>query len=69
MTVRVGQGSTHELLVVLALAASGLLLATLVAFTPWYGLAAGASKVEVVEMHSPVGSSGNETGMTVAGDG
>ncbi|MEN3614369.1 hypothetical protein [Plantactinospora sp. ZYX-F-223] len=70
MTVRVGQGSTREILVVLALAVSGLLLATLVAFTPWYGFAAGAPEVEVVEMHSTVGTSpGDEIGMTVAGNG
>ncbi|GAA3757582.1 hypothetical protein GCM10022225_48550 [Plantactinospora mayteni] len=70
MTVRVGQGSAREILVVLALAVSGLLLATLVAFTPWYGFAAGARNVEVVEMHAPVGTSpGDEMGLTVAGDG
>ncbi|GIG85859.1 hypothetical protein [Plantactinospora endophytica] len=69
MTVRVGQGSTREILVVLAVAVSGLLLATLVAFTPWYGSAAGAPEVEVVEMHSPAGTTGGGIGLTVAGDG
>ncbi|GAB3969714.1 hypothetical protein V1634_21500 [Plantactinospora veratri] len=68
MTVRVGQGSTREILVVLLLAVTGLLLATVVVFTPWYGLAAGAPEVEVVEMHSPA-TSGDAIEMTVAGDG
>ncbi|MFY1690009.1 hypothetical protein [Plantactinospora sp. WMMB782] len=68
MTVRVEQGSTREILVVLAVAVSGLLLATLVAFSPWYGVAAGATKVEVVEVHSP-GSTGGGIGITVAGNG
>ncbi|MEO3743731.1 hypothetical protein [Plantactinospora sp. B5E13] len=56
MTVSVGAGSVREILVVLALALCGLLLATLVAFTPWYGMAAGNSaEAEVVEVHSPAG--------------
>ncbi|MBF9133319.1 hypothetical protein I0C86_30795 [Plantactinospora sp. S1510] len=53
MTVGVGRGSAREILVVLALAVTGLLLAVLAAFTPWYGVAAGSPEVEVVEMHSP----------------
>lgn len=68
MTVSVGQGSAREILVVLALAVSGLLLAILAAFTPWYGPAAGAAEVEVVEMHSPPGTMADGAGLMVAGE-
>ncbi|MBE1487110.1 hypothetical protein [Plantactinospora soyae] len=69
MTVGIGRGSMREILVVLALAVGGLLLAMLAAFTPWYGVAAGSPEVEVVEMHSPpwVITDGGE--LTAAGEG
>ncbi|MFY1675326.1 hypothetical protein ACN27G_36245 [Plantactinospora sp. WMMB334] len=69
MTVRVGQGAMREILVVLALAVGGLILATLAAFTPWYGFAAGVPEVEVIEMHAPTETGSGDIGMTVAGDG
>jgi|GEM_PF-1272892 hypothetical protein len=53
MTVSVGAGSMREILVVLALAAAGLLLATAAAFAPWYGIAAGSPRPEVVEVYAP----------------
>lgn len=37
MAVDAGPGAVREILVVLALAVAGLLLALLAAFAPWYG--------------------------------
>jgi hypothetical protein len=69
MTVGVVRGSMREILVVLGLAVGGLLLATLAAFTPWYGVAAGSGEVEVVQLHSPPGSAVGDGGVTAAGEG
>jgi hypothetical protein len=69
MTVGVDQGSAREILVVLALAVTGLLLAVLAAFTPWYGTAAGSPDVEVVEMHSPPWAITDGGELTAVGEG
>jgi hypothetical protein len=52
MDLHVGGGS-QEMLVVLALAAVGLMLAALAAFTPWYGPVADQHRPTVVELQSP----------------
>jgi hypothetical protein len=48
-----GTGALREILVVLALALVGLLLAVVAAFAPWYATPADAGGGAVVEMHSP----------------
>jgi hypothetical protein len=48
-----GAGAVREILVVLALAMVGLLLAVIAAFAPWYADSADAGDTAVVEMHSP----------------
>jgi hypothetical protein len=48
-----GAGALREILVVLALAFVGLLLAVLAAFAPWYVAPADAGGGAVVQMHSP----------------
>lgn len=53
MAVDVGSTALRELLMVLALAAVGVVLALLAVFTPWYGAASDAEGVNVVELHSP----------------
>jgi hypothetical protein len=45
--------AVREILVVLALAVAGLLLALLAAFTPWYGGSAEPGRTQVVEIHEP----------------
>jgi hypothetical protein len=52
MDLHVGGGG-QEMLVVLALAAAGLMLAALAAFTPWYGPVADQHRPAVVELQSP----------------
>jgi len=55
MAAGVGPGDgVREILMVLAVALAGLLLAGLVAFTPWYA----AGVLSVVEMHGPAGGVG-----------
>lgn len=49
----VGAGALREILVVLALGLTGLLLALLAAFTPWYGSHTAPEQPEIVEMHAP----------------
>ena len=66
MAVDVGPGAAREILVVLALAIAGLVLAMLAAFTPWYGVSAESRRVEVVEMHAPPGVA-DGSGVTAAG--
>ncbi|WP_148086410.1 hypothetical protein [Micromonospora sp. HM5-17] len=66
MTAGAGAGSVREILVVLALAVAGLLLAMAAAFTPWYGTAAGSTELEVVEMYAPPPAIG---GVAAASDG
>ncbi|HEY3010016.1 MAG TPA: hypothetical protein VGJ63_18390 [Micromonosporaceae bacterium] len=50
MDVDVG---AREFLRVVGLAAIGLLLAGLAAFTPWYGPAASGAGTQVVELRTP----------------
>ena len=45
--------AVRELLVVLALALVGLLLALIAAFAPWYDRSASTDPPVVVEMHAP----------------
>ena len=47
-------GAVRELLVVVALAGAGLLLALLAAFGPWHPGAGDAAPAVVVELHSPI---------------
>lgn len=53
MDADVGARGRHEVLMVVALAAAGLLLAGLAAFTPWYASATGGVQPHVVELHAP----------------
>jgi hypothetical protein len=53
MDLHIGAGAGQEILVVLALAAAGLMLAALAAFTPWYGPVADQHRPAVVELQSP----------------
>ncbi|MEJ3743877.1 hypothetical protein WEI85_11360 [Actinomycetes bacterium KLBMP 9797] len=50
----VGAGAVREILVVLALALAGLLLAVAAAFGPWYATLDEPAGAAVVEMHAPV---------------
>lgn len=50
-----GAGAIREILVVLALALAGLVLALAAAFGPWYGGLEQPGGPAVVEMHAPVG--------------
>jgi hypothetical protein len=52
MHVHIGCGG-QEILVVVALAAAGLMLAALAAFTPWYGPAIDPQRVGVVQVQPP----------------
>lgn len=59
-------GAVREILVVLALAIVGLLLAVAAAFTPWYAALDEPGGAAVVEMHAP---SIPETGAGAAAGG
>nr|MDT0661715.1 hypothetical protein [Micromonospora sp. DSM 115978] len=54
MLVGAAPGTARELLVVLALAAAGLLLALVAVFAPWYDGTAVPSRPTVLEMRAPV---------------
>ncbi|MDG4833205.1 hypothetical protein O7627_28445 [Solwaraspora sp. WMMD1047] len=54
MVVRAAPGTARELLVVLALAATGLLLALIAVFAPWYDGTAEPRRPTVLEMRAPV---------------
>ncbi|SCE80432.1 hypothetical protein GA0074695_1251 [Micromonospora viridifaciens] len=47
--------AVRELLLVLAVAAAGLLLAMAVAFGPWHPAADGSARAGLVELRSPTG--------------
>jgi hypothetical protein len=47
-------GTVREFLVVLALGLTGLLLALVAAFTPWYDSATAPRRPNVLEMRAPV---------------
>jgi hypothetical protein len=57
--VRAG-GTLRELLVVVVLAFVGLLLATVVAFTPWYAVAAGEGAADLVDVDTSYAPSNGE---------
>ncbi|HEY0698654.1 MAG TPA: hypothetical protein VGD43_12690 [Micromonospora sp.] len=65
----VGQVGTaaREILVVLALAFTGLLLALIAAFAPWYGAQSRPSPAGVVEMRAPSGP-GDGADLTTAAE-
>ncbi|MEW2375432.1 hypothetical protein AB0883_04905 [Micromonospora sp. NPDC047812] len=48
-----GSGAARELLLVLAVALAGLLLAVVAVFTPWRATPDGAAPAAPVELHSP----------------
>ncbi|MFI7077919.1 hypothetical protein ACIBO1_11575 [Micromonospora sp. NPDC049903] len=49
----VGSAAVRELLLVVAVAAAGLLLATAVAFAPWPATPGGAAPSGLVDLHGP----------------
>ncbi len=49
----VGAATVRELLLVVAVAVVGVLLATVAAFTPWPVTPGGAAPSGLVELHSP----------------
>lgn len=53
MSVQIGSGAGREFLVVLAIASSGLLLALIAAFAPWYGTVTAPRPARLVELHAP----------------
>ncbi|MDM4720650.1 hypothetical protein QTQ03_14045 [Micromonospora sp. WMMA1363] len=57
MTGDTGSGAVRELLLVVALATAGVLLAVVAAFTPWHAAPGGAAPVAPVELRSPDGGS------------
>ncbi|MEU5723915.1 MULTISPECIES: hypothetical protein [unclassified Micromonospora] len=50
-----GSAEVRELLLVLAVAGAGLLLAMAVAFGPWHPTSDGSARAGLVELHSPAG--------------
>ncbi|MCM0676935.1 hypothetical protein NCC78_19905 [Micromonospora phytophila] len=50
-----GSGALRELLLVVAVALAGLLLAMVAVFTPWHATPDGAAPAAPVELHSPTG--------------
>ncbi|MCX4389625.1 hypothetical protein OG777_22215 [Micromonospora peucetia] len=48
-----GSGAARELLLVLAVALAGLLLAMVAVFTPWHATPDGAAPAAPVELRSP----------------
>ncbi|NJP32311.1 hypothetical protein [Micromonospora thermarum] len=57
MTGDTGSGAVRELLLVVAVAAAGVLLALVAVFTPWHAVPGGANPAAPVELHSPDGAS------------
>jgi hypothetical protein len=55
MMVEAAPGGAREILVVLAFALTGLLLAALAVFSPWPARSTGGGRSSVVEMHAPGG--------------
>lgn len=53
MILTAGPGAVREILVVLAVALSGLLLALIAAFTPWYEAPIEPGRPQVVELQAP----------------
>ncbi|WP_229400725.1 hypothetical protein [Micromonospora okii] len=65
MTGDAGSGALRELLMVLAVAVAGLLLATVAAFSPWRPARSWQPPAGVVGLHNPDGADVGLTG-TVA---
>lgn len=55
MTGDTGAGATRELLLVVAVAVAGVLLAVVAVFSPWHAVPSGAAPAGLVELHSPGG--------------
>ncbi|MEU7755394.1 hypothetical protein AB0B57_07970 [Micromonospora sp. NPDC049101] len=53
MAGEAGSGALHELILVVAVALAGLLLAMVAAFAPWHATLAGDAPAGLVELHSP----------------
>ncbi|MEU7589471.1 hypothetical protein AB0A95_24625 [Micromonospora sp. NPDC049230] len=53
MAGEVGSGALRELILVVAVALAGLLLAMVAAFAPWHATLAGTAPAGLVELHSP----------------
>jgi hypothetical protein len=53
MILTAGPGAVREILVVLAVALSGLLLALVAAFAPWYDAPIEPGRTHVVELQAP----------------
>ncbi|WBB66567.1 hypothetical protein [Micromonospora sp. WMMD812] len=59
-------GTVRELLLVVAVAVAGLLLAMVAAFAPWPATPAGSAPASLVELHGP-GDPGDTPEVTPAG--
>ncbi|MFF0151406.1 hypothetical protein [Micromonospora sp. NPDC005203] len=53
MAGEAGSGAVRELILVVALALAGLLLAMVAAFAPWHATSAGSAPGSLVELRSP----------------
>ncbi|MEV4480627.1 hypothetical protein AB0K04_20040 [Micromonospora coxensis] len=56
MAVDADSGAVRELMVVLAVAGAGLLLAMVAAFAPWHPRTGRPAPAGLVELHSPGGA-------------
>ncbi|WP_433687141.1 hypothetical protein ACQP0I_27040 [Micromonospora carbonacea] len=65
MTADVESGAARELLVVLAVAGAGLLLATAAAFSPWHPARSARPPAGVVGLHNPDGADTKLTGAVI----
>lgn len=64
MAVDADSGAVRELMVVLAVAGAGLLLAVVAAFAPWHPRPGRAAPAGLVELHSPAGATGTAVELT-----
>ncbi|MEH1168033.1 hypothetical protein V6V47_21880 [Micromonospora sp. CPCC 205539] len=53
MAGEASSGAVRELILVVALALAGLVLAVVAAFAPWHAMPAGNAPAGLVELHSP----------------
>ncbi|MET7667053.1 hypothetical protein [Micromonospora luteifusca] len=53
MAGEAGSGALRELILVVAVALAGLLLAMAAAFAPWHATSAGNAPASLVELHGP----------------
>lgn len=61
MAGETGSGALRELLLVVAVAGAGLVLAVVAAFGPWSPTSHHAAPAGLVEMHSPTGPAAGPT--------